>query len=251
MNKLKTYHEWDAIRLKGRGGRKKVRRDFTLAKRNDGVLTFTYNDREVLVTLAPDNTYTLYKPGGNYYSTTYSNVIALASTVIAYSDMSHYRHYAEPVRVSTNSRRWVETETNLPFISGLQFRHGKCINPEIAVDYKRTLNRTKSLPLLRKTEVLAKLLRVATRMGLLKRDMSRNAIRDFDNVNLDDPTAEDAEIILSLGGADGLYRWHNTPEAYQAALMRAANNGLADYREWLYQKHGCYEMQAVETKGEE
>jgi hypothetical protein len=72
-------------------------------------------------------------------------------------------------------------------------------------------------------------------------------------VNIEDPTAVDAEIILRMGNAMGLYRrrWQNqSPEEHQAALMRCAENGLADYREWLYKKHDCYEMLPIETTTE-
>jgi len=249
---VRTYKEWEDIRMRGRGGKKKIRRDTTLAIRPDGVLTFSYGD-ELLVTLDDRNTYTFYKDD-NGYCPTYSNIYNLVGRITVYRDMSHFKHHKQPIRIAAGIGRWVNEDgkwqraKSMPFANGIQYRNGTCLNPEIAVDYKRTLNRAVSLPLLRKTEVLAKLLRVATRIGVLERKKGRFHDVRFEDVNIEDPTAEDAEIILHKGNAMGLHGWrmqNQTPELYQAALMRAANNGLADYREWLYLKHGCYEMLPV------
>jgi hypothetical protein len=242
--KLRTYEEWNAIRFRGRSGVKKIRRDTVLAVRDDGTLTFTYvgysgKEKELLVTLAEDNTYTLHWQGQRYYPT-YSNIYHLVAYVSTNRDVSHYKHYRQPVRI--HNGHWQRNADALPLTDGMQFRDGKCINPEVAVDYKRTLNREKSLPWLRKTVVLAKVLRVATRMQLLERDKAKHVT--FDEVNIEDPTAADAEIILRMGNAEGLspFSWRSrTPEAKQAAMVRAAENGLADFREWLYLKHECYE----------
>lgn len=246
-SKLRTYEEWNAIRFHGRSGTKKIRRDTTLAIRDDGVLTFTYKDWQkneaLLVTLAKDNTYTLHWQGQSYYPT-YNNIYHLVAHVSTYRDMSHYKHHRQPIRVYLG--KWGRKASTLPLVDGMQFRDGVCLNPEIAVDYKRTLNREKSLPWLRKTVVLAKVLRVAMRMQLLERDKAKQF--SFDDINLDDPTAADAEIILRCGNAEGLspFSWRSrTPEAKQAALVRAAENGLADFREWLYLKHECYEWLPV------
>lgn len=260
MKGPRTYKQWETMRQTGRGGKKKVRRDTVLTKQEDGTLAFHYTgyknrENELLITVTPDDTYTLYRDGRRHYPT-YSNIFMYVAKVNTYSDMSHYKHYAESVRISTTNTRWAKNEDtgkwvrtqSMPFTNGLQYRHGVCLNPEIAIDYKRVLNREKSLPWLRKTVVLAKVLRVATRMELLERKRAHMSVRkyDFEQVNIEDPTAVDAEIILNCGNAAGMWRHHmgQSPE-YQAALMRCAENGLADYREWLYTKHGCYEMVPV------
>jgi hypothetical protein len=243
--------------MTGRGGKKKIRRDTTLAIRPDNVLTFSYGD-ELLATLESNDVYTLYMNDKGYYCPTYGNIFALIAKVTMYRDTSHYKHYQQPLRISVAGERyvkkegggWTRTRNTIPFTNGLQFRNGECLNPGIAQDLKRTLNRTLSLPWLRKTEVLAKVLRVATRMRLLERNRTLPA--EFDDINIDEPTAADAEIILRKGSALFLRAWvqQQDPDKYHAAMLRAAENGLADYREWLYLKHGCYEMLPVETKGE-
>jgi len=250
-----TYAEWEDMRLRGRGGKRKLRRDLTLAKQLDGALTFTYADKELLATLTPDNTYTLYRDKGYTYPT-YTNLFRLICRVAVYNDMSHFKHYAQPLRINVGDFRWTQVDgeyvrvKSMPFTNGLQFRDGKCLNPEIAIDYNRKLDREKSLPWLRKTVDLAKVLRVATRMQLLER---KSTDKKFEDINIENPTAEDAEIILCAGNAMGLYSWRfTTPEEKQAALMRCAENGLADYREWLYKKHGCFTMVPVTyTEGEQ
>ena len=246
---VRSYDEWEAVRKSGRGGKKKVRRDTTLTKREDGTLVFTYGQSELLALLTPDGTYTLSMDNNRYYPT-YSNIFLLIAKVSIYNDSSHYKHYAQTVRVYLGGERyahnedgkWVRVKATIPFVNGLQFRDGKCINPEIAVDYKRVLNRAMSLPLLRKTETLAKVLRVATRMQIMVRESGRRAVEEFDAINLDDTTAEDAQIVINNGNAMGLWKSWLSPEEKHKALMRCAENGLADYREWLYKKHGCYEM---------
>jgi hypothetical protein len=258
MKGPRTYAQWERIRLSGRGGKKKVRRDTMLSKQEDGTLTFHYTgyknkEHELLVTLTPDDTYTLSKDEGRYYPT-FSNIFMFVVGVAVYSDASHYKHYAMQTRVGVGQGRWVkgddgkwERAKSIPFTNGLQYRHGVCLNLEIAIDYKRKLNREKSLPLLRKTVVLAKVLRVATRLGVLERDRTKRGEFTFDMVNIDDPSAADAEIILHKGNAMGMWRTYmaQSPEEKQAALMRCAENGLADYREWLYSKHNCYDMVPV------
>jgi hypothetical protein len=261
MKMARTYQDWNSTRLTGRGGKKKVRRDTELSLCNNGLLEFRYTgyknkSSELLATLAPDNTYTFYWDDKQRYYPTFSNIFMIVARVVVYRDMSHYKNYAQPLRITaggSGNGRYQKTESGwervetMPFVSGLQYRDGVCLNPQIAVDYKRVLNREKSLPWLRKTETLAKVLRVAVRLGILDREQGRNG---FSNINLDEPTAADAQIILNMGNAVGLWGW-SRPEGRPAALMRAANNGLADFREWLYTKHGCYEMLPVETKGEE
>jgi hypothetical protein len=250
---VRTYAEWDRIRISGRGGKKKIRRDTTLAMRPDNVLTFSYGD-ELLATLDKENTYTFSMDTKGRYYPTHSNIFALIGKITMYRDTSHYKHHAQPLRIAVAGERyvkdpktasgWKRTRNTIPFTNGLQYRNGECLNPEIAQDFKRTLNRAKSLPFLRKTEVLAKVLRVATRMRLLERDRTLEA--KFEDINLDEPTAADAEIILRKGSAMGLWGWRSQdPEQKHAALIRAAENGLADYREWLYLKHDCYEMLPV------
>jgi hypothetical protein len=270
VRKVRTYKQWEMIRLTGRSGRKKVRRDTTLTRNENGALEFRYtgwsnkhnNKDELVVTLTPDDVYTISRDEANNYCPTYSNIIMLVVGIPSYSDMSHYKHYAQPVRISTTNQRFVKVEKteghvkrvtwervkSMPFTNGLQFKDRVCLNPEIAIDYKRVLNREKSLPWLRKTVVLAKVLRVATRMGVLERITGKRFEMTFDMVNVEDPSAADAEIILHMGSAKGLYGWraqNATPEEKQTALMRCAENGLADYREWLYTKHKCYEMVPV------
>jgi hypothetical protein len=262
---VRTYKEWEGIRTTGRGGKKKIRRDVVLTMTRDGVLEFHYTgwkngSHELLATLDDRNTYTFRRNEANSYVPTYSNIYSLIGRITVYRDMSHYKHHAQPIRIAIGAGRWTnengkwQRASTMPFANGIQYRNGVCLNPEIAVDYRRTLNRTLSLPWLRKTEVLAKVLRVATRLGILERKSGRYHDVRFEDVNIEDPTAADAEIIIHKGNAMGLHGWrmqNQTPELYQAALMRAAENGLADYREWLYLKHGCYEMLPVETKGEE
>jgi hypothetical protein len=249
--RLRTYKDWDGIRQTGRGGKKKIRRDTTLAIRPDGVLTFTYDDKNMLATLDDHNTFTLYWDDEWGYYPTHANIFRIIAGLTVYRDVSHYKNYKQPLRVGgmrdrfmrTDDGKWVRAKNTIPLTTGLQYRAGVCLNPEIAVDYKRKLNREKSLPWLRKTEVLAKVLRVATRMQLLVRERAKQ--EDFENVNIEDPMAKDAEIILNRGRAMGMYGWrynHASPEEHQAALLRCAENGLADYREWLYLKQGCYEM---------
>jgi len=258
--KVMNYAHWENVRLQGRGGKKKVRRDLTLAKRDDGLLTFTYGNDELMATLDKFNTYTFYKGDCAYYPT-HSNIYNLVGGITVYRDSSHYKHYQQPIRIVSAGGRyakndkggWSKTKNTMPMTNGIQYRNGKCLNPEIAQDFKRVLNRTLSSPWLRKTEVLAKVLRVAVRMGIMERKKGRFHDVRFEDVNIEDPTAEDAEIVLHKGNAMGVWGWRaQQPGEYEAAVKRAAENGLADYREWLYLKHGCYEMLPVEhqTEGE-
>jgi hypothetical protein len=255
-HEIHGYRYWEAERIRGRSGVKKVRRDTALSKRADGVLEFHYTgyknrDHELLLTLDEHNVFTISREDRRYYPT-YANIFWMFAGLVVYADMAHFKHHAQPIRIHVSGKRWRGRKdcVTLPFTNGLRFHKGECLNPEIVVDLKRTLNREKSLPWLRKTVVLAKVLRVATRMSLLVRDKTMEVT--FDDVNIEDPTAKDAEIILRMGNAMGLNRhWGNpTPEEQHAALMRCAENGLADYREWLYTKHGCYDMLPVDETNE-
>jgi hypothetical protein len=263
MKRQDGWEYWQKRLATGRGGEKKVTRDLTLYQAGD-TLVFDHYDK-TLMTLTQDDVYTLHLEG-HYISPTVSNRLYTICGINIYADASRYKHYANQLRYTPSGKRWhqegegpdskwVKCDT-IPVVSGMKFKDGDCINPEICVDYVRRLNREKALPFRRKMDALGKVIRVAARLNVMQKPEGKF---DFADVNIDDPTVRDGEIILWKGHSH--YEWMSNPNSWWSQRMtpeqkaeymrKAVETAYSNFREWLYEQNGCYEMVRVETTKDE
>lgn len=164
-------------------------------------------------------------------------------TGMAIARHSKYASYEQPVRIYL---RWGDLNAAALF-EGVTVNQCRVINANAFVDCKPRLNREKSLVIQRKLRPLAKLLRVSAKLDLMN-GMERT--KNITDIDLDNPTIDDAVAIYTLVGGAGWNRryWYNntTPERQAAERMREANLALRKYTELLYQQADAYEMIPVE-----
>lgn len=127
------------------------------------------------------------------------------------------------VSISSDRRTTgLETTTrlnNLPVTGDMKFRNGECINPEVCVDRITRLQKSAVSRATKKLKTLRDLGTTMARMSMF-RDVLR---KGYAGINIDAPTAEDAEAVYMLG------RPHS--QVPQLVTFKA---GLAVMREHLY-----------------
>ena len=175
-----------------------------------------------------------------------------------YNDSSRHRNKLQPSRIRCYAQAGDWEHSSLPYTDGLLIQNRQILNPEICVDKVKRLSSLASATEIRgHMEPMQKLLLVMARMDAF--DMQQVKERRpygrkiLETINIEDPTANDANTILSAG----LSHWRTgkwfrltkplETENRKKIYSKASKLGLAKLRKELYERAGLYEYVPVTT----
>lgn len=215
-----------------------------LYKDGDTIKYKLYNT--FIATIYPDNTVEF--TAGDYvgYTTTYSRMsnLFLPSGVYLTSDKTNHRNKLQPVRLKRFKWNSGMEHYDYPYKDGVRIRmtDGEILNPEILVDFDRvrTTNRKMATEMKRKVAALRKLTHVMAKVGALQKPEGyrwnyNNHVNKIMDINLDEPSSNDAQFVLELGFAHTDIGWRE-----EFPVKRVIDNGLKKIREHYYIKNDAY-----------
>lgn len=207
-----------------------------------------------IATVYPDDTVEL--TAGSWISsmTTYTRIsnMFLPRACYVTSDKTNHRNKEQPVRLARYA--WCGSSSyNYPYTDGVRIKmsNGDILNPEILVDVEkvRTTDKTMALEMRRKLTPLRKLTKVMAKMGALEKPegykWNYNGHQyKIDSLNLEAPSANDAQFILELGySCSDVYYYERKDNNFP--FDRVIDNGLKAVREKFYRENNAYSYEVV------
>jgi hypothetical protein len=170
-----------------------------------------YFHGNLIAEFTPDNVVSLSSSGWFDSPTTRSRIWQITGVRI-HSD----RKYEDRIRVN-----------GLPYSDALRFRHGRCINPEVAVDTWRTLDRKVVAKVVKKLKPLRSLMHSMDKLNAFDESVADSMI-DATVV----PDEEWAEPTAYL--ASRFYNYWRKRYGYNSKNVSIVDQGFTDLRNALY-----------------
>lgn len=219
--------------------------------------------------LSPDNILTLTAPVEKVNQTMAKRFTFLLGTYVN-SDATNYRNYKTRLRIRAD---YIGYRATIPYHQGQQWSlrpNLRCLNPE--PDIKIAINKSVAKDTKDKTATIRKLVKTMARVGAFD-SLIGSFIEDrhkfsygqyktkLENINLADPSAEDAEALFTFGllsmnristhfwasGAGG-YTKRDINEVLAEYRDRAAERGMQVLRKFLYGAQESYIEKVVEQQ---